>query len=300
MDQKRKRNSVLEILRLCASLWVMYYHGLSLITRTDAFSNGRIAVDFFFLLSGFFFLGSYKKENDKTLFKGLCSFIWKRFKPLAITFSICMLFSIIYYIQFYDGFFNSSIFGYLWYVPHLLVVLAIYYLLRRLIKNDKWFYLITILLSITCYTLILTYLTNFGLIRGIAGIGLGILISRIPKLTIKNSNIIAITTTCIIFIIITSIAYIYPSEYIEDPLCLLFLFPLIINFASNINFSNTIINKICSISFGLYAYQTVTRLLEENNIITIGWQMFLIVLVLSIIDIIVKTIIKQNINLSNN
>ncbi len=290
---KTARNSVLEILRFCASLWVMYYHGLSLITRSQAFSNGRIAVDFFFLLSGFFFLASYKKENDKTTFKGLLSFIWKRFKPLSITFGICMIFSIIHYVQFFEGFWSTSIWGYLWYVPHLMAVFGIYFLLRRLIKNDKAFYIITAITTVVCYVLTLTYISDYGIVRGLAGVGFGILLSLIPKLKFKHSQLFAIITTICLFATITLIAIFYPVKEFEDPICLLVLFPSIIYFASNIEFSNKIINLICSASFGLYAYQTVTRVFESNNIITIGWQMSLIVFALASVDIAIKQLVKH-------
>ncbi len=293
LQTKSKRNSILELFRLFASLWVMYYHGITLITKTSAFSNGRIAVDFFFLLSGFFFLYSYKREDDKSTVKGCLSFVWKRFKPLSITFGICMIFSLIYYFQFYEGFGHASIFGYLWYVPHLMFVFAFYFLLKRIIKFDKFFYIITALVSAICYVLMLTYVVDLGIFRGLAGVGFGILISTIPKLSFKNSNILAIVITSLLFVAITLIAIFYPGKEIQDPICLLVLFPAIIYFASNINCSVDIINKICSISFGLYAYQTVTRVLKENGIVTIGWQMFLIVLSLAIVDAVLKALFKR-------
>lgn len=294
MDKtKTERNSILEILRLCAALWIMYYHGLSLIARTQAFSNGRIAVDFFFLLSGFFFLASYIKEDDKPLFKGMLYFIWKRFKPLSITFAICMAFSLAYFIQFYEGFIITGIWGYLWYVPHVLVVFAFYFLIKRLIKNEIVFLVIVSIISIVCYSLTLTYIVDYGIIRGLASVGYGILLSKIPKLSFKNSNIVAMVITTTLFVSITLIAIYCPIPKVEDPICLILLFPSIIYFASNINLKNQVINNICSISFGLYAYQAVTRVFEENGLITIGWQMFLIVLALAIIDAVIKILIKN-------
>ena len=218
---KKERNSSLEILRLCASLWVMYYHGLSLINRSECFTNGRIAVDFFFLLSGFFFLPSYNKENDKNCFEGLMSFLKKRFKPLMVTFCICMIFSIIYYVQFFEGIFNTSLWGYLWYVPHLMIVFAIYFLLRRIFKNPKIFNIIVGFLSFSCYFFILTYISNYGIVRGLAGIGFGILISQIPPLPEKLSKIFAPIMTIILFSIISTIAYLHIETQTEDIVCLL-------------------------------------------------------------------------------
>lgn len=292
-----ERNSILEILRLCASLWVMYYHGMSLIPRSSMFSNGRIAVDFFFILSGFFLLKGFKKEYKNNYLKDLFSFLWKRFKPFWVTFSICFVFSLISYIQFYDGFFNSSIWGYLWYIPHLFVVFAIYYTFYRYIKNKRVFNFITFILSSICYVLILTYVTNYGIFRGIAGVGAGILLSQIPS--IKKSNIgkgVSLTLVVTLFVTTTLIAIFYPETIFQDIISLLVLFPALIYFSSQINFSNKIINNICSISLGLYMYQAVVSLLEDNGIIVIGWQMFLVVLGMAILDKCIMLAIKNKRN----
>ena len=292
---KTKRNSVLEILRLLASLWVMNYHGISLISNTDLFSNGRIAVDFFFVLSGFFFLNGVLKEiKTNNLFKDTAKFVWKRFKPLMFTFCFCMIFSLIYFIANYKGFLIDDLWGYLWYVPHLMLVFAVYYILNRAIKNKKIFNIITFVIVLICYTLILTNVTNFGLYRGFAGVGMGILISQIP--TLKNENtkkVIPSVMFALIFISIISLVMFCPIA-IQDPLCLIILFPALIYFANQINFSNYYINKICSISFGLYCYQTVTRVLVNFNWVTNKCQLFFIVVLLAILDrFLVKFVYKK-------
>lgn len=286
-----KRNSVLELLRLCASLWVMYYHGLSFIARSKAFSNGRIAVDFFFILSGFFFINSCVKEDDDKTWRGLLSFVWKRFKPLAVTFGICEVFSLLYF--FANGM-SGFIWGYLWYVPHLLFVLACYFLLRRIVKNATLFYIAVAVISAVCYALILTYITNYGIIRGFAGVGLGILISRIPSLDFKHSNTVSVIITILLFVSITVMAIFPPTIQVQDCLCLLLLFPSIIYFSANINFSCSVINSICRISFGLYAYQTVTRFLQlvcPN--VPDGGGVAAIVFVLAISDLIIKKVVNK-------
>lgn len=159
----------------------MYYHGLSLVNRGEVFRNGRIAVDFFFILSGYYIINSFIKECDKTYFEGLKHLIYKRIKPIGITFLICFIFQLISYIQFYEGFFENNIWGYLWYIPHMLIVFIIYFTLYKIIKNKKIFNIMTGIMSAICYVLILTYTTNYGIFRGIAGIGTGILLSQIPK-----------------------------------------------------------------------------------------------------------------------
>lgn len=289
-----KRNSLLEITRLLAALWVMYYHGFSLITKTACFSNGYLAVDYFFILTGFFFLSSFKKfsQNNDSIFKGLFKFLWSRFKGLAITFSICFVFSIFYYIQYFENIFNPSIFGYLWYVPQSLVVLGMYYILKTIIKNENLFNIVTSVLVAITLVITLTAVSNYGILRGIAGIGIGILISQIPKLNFKNSNLISflIFTILLATMVIVSI-YLFDRR-IEAPICIIALFPSIIYFANNVNFSNKIINSVCKLSFGLYAYQSVFKLLRENSVISNPKLMFLFIVLLAIGDLLIESLVK--------
>lgn len=297
MEEKKvnvgNRNSILEILRLFASLWVMYYHGLSLISRSEMFRNGRIAVDFFFILSGFYLIKSFIKEKDKPYLVGLKSLIYKRIKPISVTFLICFIFQLISYIQFYEGFFENSIWGYLWYIPHMLVTFTVYFTLFKIIKNKKMFNVVTVILSAICYFLILTYVTNYGIFRGVAGVGAGILLSQLPKCKLKwSKNILSPILAALLFIAIFVISILHPETVIQDILCLIILFPMLIYFSSQIQFSSKLINNICSISLGLYMYQTVASLLEENLIIVEGSILFLIVLVLSIIDRVIAYFLK--------
>lgn len=281
----RGRNTVLEIFRLCASLWVMYYHGLSLIDRSEMFRNGRIAVDFFFILSGFFVLKSFDKEEEKNYFKGLKNFFLSRIKPILFTFFVCFIFQLISYIQFYEGFFENSIWGYLWYIPHMIFVFCIYFTIYRLSKSRKVFNTITAIISLFCYALVLTYLTDYGIFRGIAGIGMGILISQLPRCNHKfyNKGIVPMLTL-LIFALIVFISIIHPSIIVQDYLCLLILFPSLVYFSSQIEFRNQTINNVCSISLGLYMYQTFASLLEDNLIIVNGKILFLLVLALALLD----------------
>ena len=55
--EKKGRNTTLEFLRLLAAGYIMLYHG------SFYAINGCIAVEFFFLISGGFFLQSFDKEH---------------------------------------------------------------------------------------------------------------------------------------------------------------------------------------------------------------------------------------------
>lgn len=289
------RNSILEILRLFASLWVMYYHGYSAIVRSQMFTNGRIAVDFFFLLSGFFFLPSvFKQDKTDSVVKDAVKFVWLKFKPMMITFLICFVFQIVGYIKFYEGFYTSP-WGYLWYIPHLLCIFAVYYLLNRFIKNKMAFNLTTAAIVAVCLFLTLGRFTDFGIYRGLAGVGGGILIYQIPTIYDKNKTLkIATILMCAIsFLLIFVMSIIPPKTIVQDSVCIILLFPLVIYFSAQIPFSNKVINKVCSISLGLYTYQTVAGLLEDMAIITSGHILFFLVLILAIVDVVVKTVVKN-------
>lgn len=287
-NQPKTRNSVIEILRVLAALWVCYYHGISLIERGTFFSNGRIAVDFFFILSGFFLLNSLEKYKEKSIVKGSLLFVWNRLKPMLFTFAICMVFSLMYFFTFElnNGF--SSPFGYLWYIPHLLLIELCYYVCKRLVKKNWIFYTIIGVVGITANVLIFTRITDYGMIRALACLPIGIFVSLIPKLKFDGNNIFNIIMFTFTFGIIFSISYVAPEPNIEDPIMILLLFPAILYFANQIEFKNKYVNLVCSISLGLYCYQAVVRYFERSGQLTTPWIMFLIVLGLSILDIVIR------------
>lgn len=287
-NQSKVRNSLIEILRLFAALWVCYYHGITLIERGAFFGNGRIAVDFFFILSGFFLLKSLKSFKEKSLVKGSLNFVWKRLKPMLFTFSICMVFSLIYFFSFELGGEYSSPFGYLWYIPYLLVIELCYYVCKRLVKKDWIFYIIIAVFGVAANVLIFTRVTDFGMIRALACLPIGIFVSLIPKITVKNSTPICIVSFLAIFAAIFAVSYIAPEPKIEDPILILVLFPSILYFANQIEFKNKYVNLVCSISLGLYCYQAVVRYFERTGQLTSPWVMFLIVLGLAILDVAIR------------
>lgn len=123
---------------------------------------------------------------------------------------------------------------------------------------------------------------------------MGILISRIPKLHFKHQQIINLMITISLFMTITLLAMISPIKQIQDPICLLILFPLIIYFASNVNYSSNLINNICQICFGLYAYQTIPRYLQIIiPIIPDGVYVAVLVFVLAALDVLIKKVARR-------
>ena len=54
---KTQRNGLIELYRFLFALWVVYYHSF-FVVKTNQFNHGYIAVEFFFILSGFYLLRS--------------------------------------------------------------------------------------------------------------------------------------------------------------------------------------------------------------------------------------------------
>lgn len=71
---RRRKNSLLELLRFLFALWVLYYHDY-VPFKNMLFSEGYLAVEFFFVLSGFFLMRSINKYIHRPTKEGLLSFL---------------------------------------------------------------------------------------------------------------------------------------------------------------------------------------------------------------------------------
>ena len=85
--KKKKRNSLVELYRFLFAMWVVYYHGYFFLPKDSHFSGGYIAVDFFFILTGFFVMGLIKKESEKPFFKGILNVAWKKEQKYCLFFA---------------------------------------------------------------------------------------------------------------------------------------------------------------------------------------------------------------------
>lgn len=289
---KKKRNSIMELFRLLAAIWVLVYHCFP-----DSL-HGYFGVEFFFMLSGLFFLKTYKKENEKPLFKGLLHYTYARIKPILITLLICLPFSIYHYIANFSGVFSDSVFGYLWFIPHLLVVLAVFFILRRLLKKDLIFFITTAVISLACFMLVLLNITRFGMVRGVAMVGFGIMISLIPNL--KKSKLSSAFSLFVCFVALTVTVFYEVFQINTDifqAVFLVLLLPSIIYFAKQIDYSNSTLNKVCSINFGIYAYQEVARFVLSFVCVSAAISPVVfcsVAIVLAIIEKIIITLIKRS------
>lgn len=279
-QQTNNRNGLIEMYRFLFALWVVWYHGYFLF-KNEYFSHGYIAVEFFFILSGFYILKSIDKLKNETFFSGLGKLLWNRTKSLGLAFVIGLIFVFWYMIIVKE----ISILGFLWYIPLMLLAFVVIYTLTRIIKNKYLF--ITTLICIVIVSYLLLYipiLQGWGLFRSLGGVSLGVLISLIPQINLNfkkiNFNWII---TIMLFVLTLYLAYLPKENLNSEYLLVLIIMPMLIYFTNTLQINSKILNFLGSISFGLYSYQCVLRVIEFYFIIPQYWY-FAILVILVLLD----------------
>lgn len=193
IKKETSKNGLVELFRFLCSIWVAYFHGFFFIL-SDKFDGVNISVDFFFMVSGLFFLKSIEKYRERPFLEGVRYIFWGRTKgfivPLIIAASSVLCCNIIFDWDF-DGF-NWPL-SFLWFFAAQFVYLFLFYLLIRKIKSRSIFNIACAL--IVCLSMSLFVFMPYGfakqfdrVFRGPAMIAIGILISQIPKIKFKLSS----------------------------------------------------------------------------------------------------------------
>lgn len=102
VSTKSKRNSLIEFYRFLFAMWVVYYHGYFFLPKTQYFSSGYLAVEFFFILTGMFLVKDIVKHSDQSFIKGGISLVWKKLKSLSFTLVISLIFALVYFFMHLD------------------------------------------------------------------------------------------------------------------------------------------------------------------------------------------------------
>lgn len=282
-----KRNSLIELYRFLFALVVVKNHGMFPYTG-PYIGPGRIAVEFFFVLSGYLLIKSLDKFMELPMMVGLFKFIFRKIKSMFIPLVIALCFNIFYKILIKD--YSLDIWGYLWYVEKMLLFFIIYFIIRKIFKNTKTFWIITTGIFVICAIIhVIPMFYSWGLFRAGMAISLGMLISQIPPLKLKNKNILWIILIPIQIII--CLIFIFGNNLLLEEILDLILYPALIYLTFQINYEIKMFNYLGSLSFGLYAFQCVVRPLEVFGLSNV-WIMFGIILTLSIIEDLVKRIIR--------
>lgn len=274
-SNRARKNSLIELMRFLFALWVVYYHGF-IPFRISGWSNGFLAVEFFFILSGFYLVRSIDKYKDAPIKKGLPDFLKHRFKAIAVPFIINEIFVLYYSIAVNRSPINFF-FGFLWYIRDLFIAMAAIFLLRRLIKNEKVFYIILCALSLLAlfgFWWIPMMAWPSGPFRSIAAMPIGMIAALIPKLKAKKDdgkksapNIILIAVGLIVS---ATSCFLIASSETKSPfiiyLLIMLIYPALLYFASCVKINNSFLNWLGTLSFPIYAFQCPLRVLERYGV----------------------------------
>lgn len=307
MSIKHQRNGLIDIYKFILGFWVMFHHNFFFIERNDdIFSTAQLAVDFFFVISGYYLLRSMKKKEELPVGKGVWQIVRDRSKPLL--FSICFItaFNLICTALFIrenilENLFN--IFRYWWYVLYLLIAASVFYLLFRLIKSKPVFIVLLFVIAIGMAALdyyietrpVVVYFYTFWT-RTFGCMATGMLISFIPKLEFKKFNY-SIPAIIILIPIIFYLAY--RDKSFLTCILMIMLFTALVYFSSNITIGGRITDLFGRLGTRMYLYISFITTLYLLGL-THHRVLFVIDLALAVMDLILSEykrrleLIKQN------
>lgn len=189
------KNGLIELFRFLCSIWVAHYHGFLPVTSSKGFFDGvNISVDFFFMVSGLFFLRSIEKYRERPLKEGIRHIFWDRTKsfivPLGLAALSILLCNIIFPLDF--GGFNWPL-SFLWFFAGQFAYLSLFYIILRNTKKRSTFNIACVVIICVCMSSFVFMDDSFErqfhrVFRGPAMLALGMLVSQIPKISLKLKN----------------------------------------------------------------------------------------------------------------
>lgn len=186
--KESNKNGLIELFRFLCSVWVAYFHGFAPVL-SDKFNGENISVDFFFMVSGLFFLQSIEKYKEKPFSEGIRFIFWGRTKRFIVPLIIAAMSILACNIAFRMDFNFNWPLSFLWFFAAQFVYLSLFYLLLRKAKQRYVFNLACVVIICICLSLCIFDLKQFyRVFRGPAMIGLGMMTSQIPRLNIRLKN----------------------------------------------------------------------------------------------------------------
>ena len=263
------KNGLIELFRFLCSLWVAYYHGFSPVL-SNKFDGVNISVDFFFMVSGLFFLRSIEKYREKPFLQGVRYIVLGRTKsfivPLIIAAMSILFCNIVFPLDF--GGFNWPL-SFLWFFAAQFVFLSVFYIILKNCKSLAKFNIACFVILILSMSLVAFMSNSFArqfdrVFRSPAMIALGILISQIPKINIKlkdgsKSNKFNLSIYAVGFVIsaITFIYLAYLPEYstLKAHFFTCIICPLLLYFALGLPVHGKFFDFLGEISIFIYLAQ---------------------------------------------
>lgn len=262
--KKTNKNGIVELLRFICSIWVAYFHGFFPVL-SDKFNGVILPVDFFFLVTGFYFLKSIEKYRHENFWHGIRFVFWDRTKrfivPLVIAALSILTCNIL--VELNSGF-NWPL-SFLWFFAAQFAFLSLYYVLRRIIKKQWIFNLICgVVIAISLSLFLLEFKALDIFFRVPAMLAIGMLLSQIPKINIKLKNEtkskrlnVAVNLIGFAVTFLTAFYLIYRPEYAVWKIHLIccLLFPAILYFATSLPVRSRFLNLLGEISLFVYLAQ---------------------------------------------
>ena len=296
----KNRNGLLEIYRLLFCFWVMHHHDFFFLENDgSAFSVAPLAVDFFFVLSGFFLIRSMRKKAETSPLLGAKEMMWGRLKPIFFsmvfiaTFNgVCMALFIredIWGVLF-------QIFCYWWYVLYLVIAIGVIYLLYRLAKNEKIFAIMLVVLAVSMGLFHYAmeekdfFIQEFTYAARTFGcLSVGMLISYVPRWEMKKFNW---NIPLVLLLIPTIFYFAYNEKTYWICLAMIGMFAALIYFTSNISLQGKFFDCVGQLSTRMYLYMSFVSMLCVLGL-TQHRVLFVINVALAVMDLILATYRKK-------
>lgn len=262
-DHKSNKNGLVELFRFICAVWVAYFHGFFPII-TDNFNGIVFAVEFFFMVSGFFFLRSMEKYKEKPFLEGVRYIVWGRTKKIIVPFAIAALSIILCNIIFEMDFAFNWPLSFLWFFAAQFLYLSLFYLIFRKTKKQSSFNLVCIIIIAVFMSLFWIGRVPDRVLRGPAMIAIGILVSQIPKIELKSKNGIkseglTMAVNAVGFLvsaaILIYIAYLPGFAIWKLHFACGVLYPLILYFATALPVRSKFLNLLGELSVYIYLAQ---------------------------------------------
>jgi len=283
-----RRNSLIEFYRFLFAMWVVWFHSYFLF-KDQHFGHGYIAVNFFFILSGFYLIKSIDKYKEMPFFKGITKFVVAKLKslgwPLAISFVLAV------WYMFLDT--ELTLFGFLWYIPFMFLSFVVIYIMRKYTLSNKKLIIFLIISVVLNYILYYNpFIEGIWLFGAVGGVSMGVLLSLVPKkeLKLKTINFNWIITFVLFFVTIY-LAYLPNPNLVREYIMVLLLIPLLIFFTNTVKVNCNFLNFLGSMSFGLYVYQCIIRIIDYYIPMKQYW-LFIILLGIVLLDKLIEYIYK--------
>lgn len=296
----RQRNGLLEIYRLILSFMPLYYHSFFFFERNyDIFDVPELAVDFFFMLSGFFLMRSMRKLKDERIIVGVGKMLFGRLKPMLFTMCFISAFNLICLAIFVRGDYLNSLFQlfkYWWFVLYLMVGVVIYYLVYRALNSERLFVVflavVALLMATVHYLVVEQGMLIYEVVfftRAFGSVAAGILVSYIPRLKVRKFN----HSIPIVILLIPSLLYLaYNNKTFFICIAMIVMFGALMYFSTHISVGGRFFDFLGKLSVRMYLYMALLTMIAMMGL-THHRLLFAIDIAVATIDVVIHNCFEK-------